>query len=124
VISTTKQQRCWVHKTAHVLDKLPNGTKPQAKKMLHNTYNAEHKADRVKFMDDFAYESVIDLMRKFEDGCHPDKQAQRQRSVGLDGYGPRLKKDCSSEVSSYFNNTRANYPTLSCALKEYSGTIE
>lgn len=52
--STTKQQRCWVHKTANVLDKLPKSTQPQAKTLLHNIYNAEHKADAVKFMNDFA----------------------------------------------------------------------
>lgn len=54
VYSTTKQQRCWVHKTANVLDKLPKSVQPQAKKMLHNIYNSEHKADATKFMDDFA----------------------------------------------------------------------
>lgn len=54
VYSMTKQQRCWVHKTANVLDKLPKNAQPQAKKMLHNIYNSEHKADAVKFMDDFA----------------------------------------------------------------------
>ncbi len=33
VFSTTKQQRCWVHKTANVLDKLPKSAQPRAKKM-------------------------------------------------------------------------------------------
>ena len=28
---TTQEQRCWVHKTANVLDKLPKGTQPKAK---------------------------------------------------------------------------------------------
>jgi len=54
VYSTTKQQRCWVHKTANVLDKLPKSTQVQAKKMLHNIYNSEHKIDAIKFMDEFA----------------------------------------------------------------------
>jgi transposase-like protein len=31
---TTRGQRCWVHKTANVLDKLPKGQQPQAKTML------------------------------------------------------------------------------------------
>ena len=54
VYSSTKHQRCWVHKTANVLDKLPKSLQPQAKKLIHNMYNAEHKTDAVKFMDDFA----------------------------------------------------------------------
>ena len=29
VFPTTKEQRCWVHKTANVLDKLPKGLQPQ-----------------------------------------------------------------------------------------------
>ena len=45
--------RCFCH---FVLLKLcrAKSAQPQAKKMLHNIYNAEHKADAVKFMNDFA----------------------------------------------------------------------
>jgi putative transposase len=35
------EQRCWVHKTANVLDKLPKGVQAKAKKMLHAIYLAE-----------------------------------------------------------------------------------
>ena len=41
VWDTTKEQRCWVHKTANVLDKLPKGSQPKAKRMLHDIYQAE-----------------------------------------------------------------------------------
>lgn len=34
----TKHQRCWVHKTANVLDKLPKSLQPDAKKLLHQMY--------------------------------------------------------------------------------------
>ena len=54
VYSTTKEQRCVVHKTANILDKLPRKTQPQAKKMLHDMYNAENKVDANKLVDDFA----------------------------------------------------------------------
>jgi hypothetical protein len=30
----TKEQRCWVHNTADVLDKLPKGSRANAKEML------------------------------------------------------------------------------------------
>ena len=35
VYSGTKEQRCWVHKNANVLDKLPKRVQPRAKDMLH-----------------------------------------------------------------------------------------
>src|SRR6476659_1918853 len=44
VWDATREQRCWVHKTANVLDKLPKGSQPKAKRMLHEIYLAETKA--------------------------------------------------------------------------------
>ncbi len=38
-------QRCWVHKTANVLDKLPKSQHSQAKSALHEIYLAATKAD-------------------------------------------------------------------------------
>ena len=35
-----RTQRCWVHKTANVLDKLPTRVQPKAKEMLHEIYQA------------------------------------------------------------------------------------
>ena len=37
---TTREQRCWVHKTANVLDKLPKRLQPQAKDKLHQIWMA------------------------------------------------------------------------------------
>ena len=37
----TKPQRCWVHKTANVLDKLPKRLQPDAKGKLHQIYLAD-----------------------------------------------------------------------------------
>jgi len=34
----TRQQRCWVHKTANILDKLPKGDQPDAKNLIHEMY--------------------------------------------------------------------------------------
>jgi transposase-like protein len=50
---TTKEQRCWVHKTANVLDKLPKGSQPKAKGMLHEIYLAEGREAAVKAFDLF-----------------------------------------------------------------------
>ena len=53
VWDTTKEQRCWVHKTANVLDKLPKGVQPKAKAALHEIYGAETKAEAEKAFDLF-----------------------------------------------------------------------
>ncbi|MGE0489822.1 MAG: IS256 family transposase [Vulcanimicrobiota bacterium] len=39
----TRHQRCWVHKTGNVLNKLPKSSQKQAKSMLHNIWQAETK---------------------------------------------------------------------------------
>jgi transposase-like protein len=53
VWGTTKEQRCWVHKTANVLDKLPKGSQPKAKGMLHDIYMAEGREKAGKAFDLF-----------------------------------------------------------------------
>jgi transposase-like protein len=53
VWSETPEQRCWVHKTANVLDKLPKGVQPKAKGMLHEIYQAPSRADAEKAFDLF-----------------------------------------------------------------------
>jgi transposase-like protein len=40
VFPTTRVQRCTVHKTANVLDKMPKSVQPQAKIMLHSIWDA------------------------------------------------------------------------------------
>jgi len=35
-----QRQRCWVHNTANVLDKLPRSVQPQVKSSLHDIYLA------------------------------------------------------------------------------------
>ena len=53
VFSTTREQRCWVHKTANVLNKLPKHVQPKAKAMLHEIWMAETKAEADKAFDRF-----------------------------------------------------------------------
>ena len=43
VFPKTRQQRCWVHKTANVLNKLPKGIQPKATAMLHDIWMAKTK---------------------------------------------------------------------------------
>ena len=48
VYPQTKHQRCWVHKTMNVLNKLPKSSQSKAKIMLHDIYMAETKEDAEK----------------------------------------------------------------------------
>jgi len=41
IFPDTRQQRCWVHKTANVLNKLPKAVQPKVKSALHDIYLAE-----------------------------------------------------------------------------------
>jgi transposase-like protein len=47
----TKEQRCWVHKMANVLDRLPKGSQAKAKGLLHEVYLAETKEAAQKAFD-------------------------------------------------------------------------
>jgi transposase-like protein len=50
---STKCQRCWVHKTVNVLDKLPRNQQAAAKAILHDIWMSATRADAVKAMDRF-----------------------------------------------------------------------
>lgn len=53
VFEMTRTQRCWVHKTANVLDKLPKSVQPRAKQMLHDIYLAPSRAKANQAFDLF-----------------------------------------------------------------------
>lgn len=53
VFGTTRGQRCWVHKTANVLNKLPKSQQPKAKAALHEIWMAAARADAEKAFDHF-----------------------------------------------------------------------
>jgi len=53
VYHNTRRQRCWVHKTANVLNKLPKSLQAKAKEKLHQIWMAPDKAEAQKHFDDF-----------------------------------------------------------------------
>jgi len=53
VYPQTRQQRCWVHKTANVLNYLPKGTQPKAKKALQEIWMAESRETANQALDQF-----------------------------------------------------------------------
>jgi transposase-like protein len=52
----TREQRCWVHRLANVLDKLPKRLQPKAKQALHAIMNAPTRAEAETGIDAFAAE--------------------------------------------------------------------
>lgn len=71
--SGVREQRCWVHKTANVLDKLPKSTQPYAKKLIHDMYLAPNKKDALiaynRFLSEFEpkYPKATECLRKDKD---------------------------------------------------------
>ncbi len=53
VFGGTRRQRCWMHKTGNILDKLPKNIQARAKDNLHQIWMAETKADAEKAFDHF-----------------------------------------------------------------------
>jgi len=53
VYPRSRRQRCWVHKTANVLDKMPKSLQRSAKTMLHAMYQAAKKEEALKVYEDF-----------------------------------------------------------------------
>ena len=69
----TREQQCWVHKTANVLDKMPKSLHVDAKKMIHDMYLAPTRKEALKayqrFLDLYAakYPKACECLRKDED---------------------------------------------------------
>jgi len=65
VYPETQEQRCWVHKTANVLDKMPSSVQPKAKEKIHDMYMAPTKEQAF-----VAFNSFLSLYgTKFPKAC-------------------------------------------------------
>lgn len=53
IFPSTKHQRCWVHKTANILDKMPKSVQGHAKSLIHEMYMAPNKDLALKAYDQF-----------------------------------------------------------------------
>jgi transposase-like protein len=73
VFPATREQRCWVHKTANVLEKLPQSMQGKAKAMLHDIYLAETKEQAEKAFNCFTslyrvkYDKAVACLEKDHD---------------------------------------------------------
>lgn len=66
----TKEQRCWVHKTANILDKMPTSVQDRAKVHIHDMYMAPTKDEAMKAYNHFLssyevkYDRACECLRK------------------------------------------------------------
>jgi putative transposase len=69
----TRGQRCWVHKTANVLNKLPKSQQSKAKRALQEIWMAETKKDALAAFDAFVetwavkYDKAVESLTKDRD---------------------------------------------------------
>jgi transposase-like protein len=73
VYPETKEQRCWVHKIANILDKLPKRVQPRAKDMLHEIMRAPDRQSALQDIERFSqefearYPKAVDTLTKDQD---------------------------------------------------------
>lgn len=73
VYPKTREQRCWVHKTANVLDKLPKRLQPEAKHKLHQIWMADTREHANQAFDLFVktyeakYSKAVECLTKDRD---------------------------------------------------------
>jgi transposase-like protein len=73
VFPTTREQRCWVHKTANVLNKLPKTLQPEAKRRLHEIWLAPSRDSAVQALASFRelfglkYAKAVECVEKDRD---------------------------------------------------------
>ena len=73
VWSKVREQRCWVHKTANVLNKLPKSIQPKAKTALQSIWMAETRKDAEAAFDRFVelyrvkYDKAVACLQKDRD---------------------------------------------------------
>ena len=63
---TVAHQRCWVHKTANVLDKMPKSVQAKAKQLIHEMYLAPTRQAAMAAYGQF----INSYQLKFPDACH------------------------------------------------------
>jgi putative transposase len=70
VYPETRHQRCWVHKTANILNKLPKSLQPKVKQAVHDIWLAETRKDAEKAFDlfvqtyDAKYPKAVECLQK------------------------------------------------------------
>jgi transposase-like protein len=75
VYPETAEQRCWVHKTANILNKLPKSAQPKAKAAIHQIWMADTRAAALRALDLFVekyqtkYPKAVECLLKDRTRC-------------------------------------------------------
>lgn len=73
VYPKTREQRCWVHKTANILDNLPKRLQPEAKQKLHDIWMADTREHAYQAFDLFVrtyeakYPKAVECLKQDRD---------------------------------------------------------
>lgn len=73
VFPATREQRCWVHKTANILDKMPKKIQPGAKGKIFEMYMASTKKEALEAFEEFIalyeakYPKAVECLAKDKD---------------------------------------------------------
>ena len=92
VFPDTKEQRCWVHKTANILNKLARSVQPKAKDAIHQIWMSETREDGLKAFNAF----LEKYQAKYPAAC---ECLSKDRNVLLEFY------DFPAEHSSHLRTT-------------------
>ena len=83
----TREQRCWVHKTGNILNKLPKSQQPKAKRMLQDVWMAETRKDAEAAFDVFVETYAV----KYEKAAECLKKARSPLLAFYDFPGPLIR---------------------------------
>jgi transposase-like protein len=114
VFPATSWQRCWVHKTANVLNKLPKSSQAKARTDLQNIWMAETRKEAEKTFDHFTgkygakYEKAVACLTKDREAllCFYDFPAEHWRHI-------RTTNPIESTFATVRNRTRQTKNCLS-----------
>src|SRR5207248_3873327 len=99
---TTREQRCWVHKTANILNKLPKSQHPKAKRSLQEIWMAETKATAELAFDAFHRE----LHAQIREGGRLPEQGSGHATGVLRLPGRALETPADDHIESTFATVR------------------
>jgi transposase-like protein len=120
VYPETRQQRCWVHKTANVLDKLPKAVQREAKHLIHQIYLAESKEEALtafaRFEEQYArFEKAVNCLVKDKEETLAFYDFPREHWKHIRSTNP---------IESAFSTVRLRtYKTKGCGTREATLTM-
>ena len=91
------EQRCWVHKTANVLDKMPKSVQGKAKGMLHEMWQAPTKEKALAAYGHFLssweekYPKAVDCLQEDKESCSPSMTSPRHMDPHQDDQPHRIQ---------------------------------